>query len=115
MEKEIKYQLQKGKEDSFVIDSGFVAFKNGNCFPVYISSKSYSSGLTIGKVRAVFSADNCLLSVAQPLLGLNNDYEMLPVSILEDFHKKWRRFNKMKKKNFDLYRKRKKWKKKNIQ
>ena len=79
MKTQITYQLDPGKDDVFILDKEYIAFKNNECYPVYKSSKPYNTGITIGHVRIVFDEEGKnILGIATPLFGLNNDFQCNP-------------------------------------
>ena len=96
----ITYQIEAGKDDQFDIDTEYVAFKGKKCYIVHRSRRTYTCGCTMGFVRAVFSEDGTkLLSVAAPLFGLNNEFELIKISLLTDYARKANTYKRLRKKH----------------
>ena len=95
---QITYQLDADKDDVFVLDKEYVAFKDNVCYPVYKSSKEYCTGITIGRARVVFSENGkTLLDVAPPMFGFRGGFDLVCIKHLVDGIDRGTIFKKFKK------------------
>jgi hypothetical protein len=103
LKKTITYQLQSGKDDEFILDEEYVAFKDDKCYPVYKSTKEYNTGFIVGNVRVIFDEKyETLLDVAVSIFGFRGEYELVKIDFLNDWKKKIDIFEKYKNEKTEL-------------
>ena len=73
------------KEISVHLDGDFFAFKDGRAYNVYISHDSCFGVATVGKLRFVLDEMGGVVSVAEPLLNLNNGFQLIDREIVKHY------------------------------
>lgn len=80
-------------KDNATLCRDLVAFKEGECFPIYETSKNYFYFSCFGKIRYVIDQESgCVLGTQFPLMMMDNDFDVQQISTLYDYFNKWHQY-----------------------
>ena len=71
------------REGDYSVDSSTVAYKDGICYPVEISSKAILYGMCIGRIRTV-TIDNNIVATFTPMSLFSSGYQLLYIDNISE-------------------------------